>query len=107
MDILHLEYPLVLFGFEGSALTLPIFLLSPRIIMPFHCKSTMTKDHFLLISYGTKLPLCVDVPLNTYSFIANKKRGVLQLERPYLPMLKPNADANYEPGMATAATARL
>ena len=105
MDILHLEYPLVLFGFEGSALTLPIFLLSPRIIMLCHCLSTMTKNHFLLISYGTNLPLCVDVPSNTYSFIANKKRGVL--ERPYLPMLKPNADANYEPGMATAATARL
>ena len=29
----------------------------------------MKKDHFLLISYGSKLPLFVDVPLNTYSFI--------------------------------------
>ena len=28
----------------------------------------MTKDHFLLISYGIKWPLCVDVPLNTYSY---------------------------------------
>ena len=30
----------------------------------------MTKDHFLLISYGTKWPFYyVDVPLNTYPFI--------------------------------------
>ena len=29
----------------------------------------MTKRHFLVISYSTKWPLCVDVPLNTYSFI--------------------------------------
>ena len=27
------------------------------------------EDHFLLISYGSKWPLCVSVPLNTYSFI--------------------------------------
>ena len=54
METLHLKDPLVLFGYEGSALTLPLFLLSPRIIMLCHCSSTMTKDHFLLISYGTK-----------------------------------------------------
>ena len=52
MDTLHLKYPLVLFGSEGSALTLPLFLLSPRIIMLCHCSETMTKDHFLLIFYG-------------------------------------------------------
>ena len=40
------KYPLVLFGSEGSALTLPLFLLLPRIIMLCHCSSTMTKDHF-------------------------------------------------------------
>ena len=34
-----------------------------------HCSSTMTRDHFYLISYGTKFPLCDDVALNTYSFI--------------------------------------
>ena len=28
-----------------------------------HCSSTMTKDHFLLISYGNKWPLSIDVPL--------------------------------------------
>ena len=54
MDTLHLKYPLVLFGYEGSALTLPHFLLSPRIIMLCHCSSTMTKDHSLVISFGTK-----------------------------------------------------
>ena len=53
MVTLHLKYPLVLFGSEGSALTLPLFLLSPRIIMICHCSSTMTKDHFLPMSYGT------------------------------------------------------
>ena len=51
---LHLKYTLVLFGSEGSALTLPPFLLSSRILMLSHCSSTMKKDHFLLISYGTK-----------------------------------------------------
>ena len=54
MDTLHLKDPLVLFGSKGSALTLPLFLLSPRIIMLCHCSSTMTTDHFLLTSYGTK-----------------------------------------------------
>ena len=38
MDTLHLKDPLVLFGYEGSALTLPLFL----------------QDCFLLISYGTE-----------------------------------------------------
>ena len=65
MDTLHLKYPLVLSGSEGSALILPLFLLSPRIIMLCHCSPTMT----LLISYGTKWPLCVGVLLNNYSFI--------------------------------------
>ena len=32
MDTLHLKYPLLLFGFEGSALTLPLFLISLRIL---------------------------------------------------------------------------
>ena len=50
-----LKYSLVdLFGSEGSALTLPLFLLSPRIIMLCHCSSTITKDHFLMMCYGTK-----------------------------------------------------
>ena len=69
MDTLYLRDPLVLFGSEGSTLTLRLFLLSPRIILLCHCSSTMTKDYLLLISYGTKWPLCVDVPLNTFSFI--------------------------------------
>ena len=44
----------VLFRSEGSTLTLPLFLLSPRIIMICDCSSTMTKDHFSQILYGTK-----------------------------------------------------
>ena len=50
MDTLHLKYPLVLLGSEGSALTLPLFLRSPRIKTLCHCSSTMTKDHFFIIS---------------------------------------------------------
>ena len=69
MDTLHLKYSLVLFGSGGSALTLTLFLLWHRIIMLCHCSSTMVKEHFLLISYGTKGPLCVNVPLNTYAFM--------------------------------------
>ena len=58
MDTLHLKYPWVRFGSEGSALTLTLFLLSPRIIMLCHCSSTVTKDKFLLVAYGSKWPLC-------------------------------------------------
>ena len=54
VDTLHLKEPLVIFGSEDSALTLPLFLLSPRIIMQSHCSSTMTKDHFSVILYGAK-----------------------------------------------------
>ena len=63
------KYPLVLFGSEGSAHTLPPFLLSPRIIMLCHCSSAMAYDHLLLISHGTEWPLCVIVLLKTYSCI--------------------------------------
>ena len=70
VNTMNLKYPLVLFGSEGSALTFPLFLLSPRRIMFCYCSSTMTRNHFLLISCGTIRPLCVrvDVPLNTYLF---------------------------------------
>ena len=54
MDTPHLKDPLVLFGSEGSALTLPLFHLSPTITMFCHCSLTMIKDHFEIISYGTK-----------------------------------------------------
>ena len=40
MDTMHVKDPLVLFGSEGFPLTLPLFLLSPRIIMLCHCSST-------------------------------------------------------------------
>ena len=43
-DTVHLIGPLVFFGSEGSALTLPLFLLSSRIIMLY-------KDHFLIMLY--------------------------------------------------------
>ena len=54
MHILLLKYALVLFESESSALTLSPFLLSPRINMLCHFSSTMTKDHFLVIRYGSK-----------------------------------------------------
>ena len=46
MDTMHLKEPWLLFGAVCSALTLPPFLLSPRIIMLCHSFSTITKDHF-------------------------------------------------------------
>ena len=67
MDTLHLKHTLVQFRSEGPALTLPLCLLSPVIIMVCHCSSTMTEDHFLEILYGIKWPLCADVLLNPYS----------------------------------------
>ena len=56
-------------GSEGSTLILPHVLLSPRIITLCHCSLTMTKNRLFGTLYGNKLPLCVDVPLNTHSFI--------------------------------------
>ena len=44
-------------------------LIDGPLIMLCHCSSAMTKNHFLLISFGTKWPLCVGVGLNTYSSI--------------------------------------
>ena len=69
MDTMHLKDPLVLFGSEGSAFTVPLFLLSLRIIMFCHIYSTMSKHHFLVMFYGTKWPLCADVPLNPHASI--------------------------------------
>ena len=76
MDTLHLKYPLVLFGSEGSALTLPLFLLSLK-------NQSITKNNsaWSLFVNNDKGPLfanvlwhymtfvCVDVTLKTYSFI--------------------------------------
>ena len=64
MDTLHLKYPLVLLGSEGSALT-PYSL---RILMLCHCSSTMTKDLVLLISYGIILAVCKDGPKEVFGF---------------------------------------
>ena len=64
MDTMHLKDPLVLFGSKASALTLPLFLLSPRIIMVCHCSSTMAKDndkrpfHCMALS-GLCVPMCL------------------------------------------------
>ena len=78
MDTLHLKYALVLFGTElGSLLTLHLFLLSLKIIMLCQCYPTMTKDHFWIIVYATKLPLRVDVPLNTHSFIPIQYKSLI------------------------------
>ena len=66
VDTVHSKDPLVLFGFEGFALSL--FLLLPRVIMLFH-SSKMTKDHIFEHFYATKWPLCADVPLILHSFI--------------------------------------
>ena len=46
MDNMYLKDPLVLFGSEGSALSVPLVLLSHRISLLCHFSSTMTKDHF-------------------------------------------------------------
>ena len=54
IDTMHLSDPLVLFGYEGSALTLPPFLLSLRNVMLYHYSSTITKNHFFGICYDIK-----------------------------------------------------
>ena len=67
LDTMRLKNPLVLFGFEGSDLSLPLLLLSPRINMLHHCSSTMTKDHLLKKLHVTKWPLCANVPFTLYA----------------------------------------
>ena len=85
MNTLHLKYPLVLFGSEGCALILPLILLSPRIIiMIYHCSSTMTNDHFLIIVYATREPLFINVPLNTHSFIHSSLSSTAAMPSAYL-----------------------
>ena len=51
MDTMHLKdpLPLVLFGFEGSALSLPLFRPSHRITMLCHCSSTMNRNKTLFV----------------------------------------------------------
>ena len=60
---------LVLFGSEGSAITLPLILLLSRIIMLCNYSSTMTKCHLLLVFYSIKWLVCSDVPLRHHSLI--------------------------------------
>ena len=55
------------FGSEGSALTLSPFHLLPRFTVLSDCSSTMTKEHFLVICYGTKWPLCTFKPTFVHS----------------------------------------
>ena len=64
VDTMHLKDPLVLFGSEGSALTftLPPFLLSLRVIMLYHFFFNNDIEPLLVIVYGTKQPLCRNVP---------------------------------------------
>ena len=62
-DNVHLKDHLVLFGFEGSALSVRHFLLSNITNMHWHCYSTITKDHVLEKKlYGKECP-CVPVCL--------------------------------------------
>ena len=60
MNTMHIKDPLVVLGYEGSIPPLPHFLISSRIIM---LCLTITKYYFLVISHGTKWPLCDDVSL--------------------------------------------
>ena len=62
VDTMHLTDPLDPFGFEGSALSLSLFPISPRNTMRCHSFSAMTKDHFLENLYGPEWP-CVSMRL--------------------------------------------
>ena len=69
MDTMQLKDPLVHFVSEGSALTVPLFIPSPRISMLCRCSSAVTMEHFLIVLYGTKWPLYADVLSKSYQFI--------------------------------------
>ena len=74
MDTMHLKDRLVLFGSEGSSLTLPLLLLSLRIITLCHCSSTMTMDRLLVTVMALKgiyVPVCLYTLIYLYidSFI--------------------------------------
>ena len=64
MDTMHLKGPLVLFGSEGSDLTLPLLLRSLRIIILCHCTSTKTNDHCLVPSFIHIYKVFNEVSLN-------------------------------------------
>ena len=72
VDTMHLKDPLILFRFEGSALSLslflPLFRFSHRINILGHYP-TMTKDHFSEKSLMALNSLCVPMGLNKPSFI--------------------------------------
>ena len=44
----------------------------------------MTKDHILETLYGTKWPMCADVPLSSHSFIFIHSFKYQRLQRMYL-----------------------
>ena len=63
MGTRQLNYPLYWSSLDLKALLLlHLFLFLSRIIMLCHCSSTMTKNHFLILFFVTKWPVCVDVP---------------------------------------------
>ena len=65
MGTMYLKDTLVLFGLEGSTLSLPLFFLSRRINILCHCSSTMAKCHFFEKPYGTEWP-CVHLFIHSF-----------------------------------------
>ena len=61
---------LVLFWSVGSALTLPLFLLSRRMVMLCQCSLTITTDNLLVIVHDIKWPLHVDIHLSLHPLTA-------------------------------------
>ena len=69
MDAMHLKGPLVLFGDEGSALSLPLFLLShalPLFNNGKRLRPLYEKKNFMALNV---LLNCAGVPLGPHSFI--------------------------------------
>ena len=90
VDTVHSKDPLVLFGFEGFALS----LLLPRVIMLFH-SSKMTKDLIFEHFYVTKWPLCADVPLILHSFIHSFPNMYEELHCTYVSKRLSNPDMDW------------
>ena len=68
MDTLHLKYPFVLFGFEGSAFTLPLFLYSLRIVCSVIVLQHQQRTTFCKMLWHL-MTFVFQYAFNTHSFI--------------------------------------
>ena len=71
MDTMHLKDPLVLFGFEGSALSLPLFYLSHALPLFLNNGKGPLNEKNNFMALNGLLCRCAFKPIFIHSFIHN------------------------------------